>query len=89
MSTGAVIDESALTQRFGGDVSPVRRGIYMRDATDTHCDDEPIVYSNWNGSEWAEFCSSPDRAAQFKYGRSFYQSLPWRGLAADPSGAAK
>ena len=66
-----------LTDWFPADVKPVRVGVYERRKR------EHAHYSKWSGECWIAYCSTPGHAA-LESDRSLFQSLEWRGLAADP-----
>lgn len=70
----------SLTAFFDGSIKPARTGVYQRRYIG-----RIILYARWTGRRWRCACNSPDSAAWEKED-SIEQSLPWRGLAADPKG---
>lgn len=68
-----------LTPWFPGDVKPVYEGVYPRDFGCLG-----PGFSKFDGHQWLLGCNNPDDAAVATL-PSHCQSLPWRGLAQDPS----
>ena len=67
-----------VTPWFGGDVKPVRAGVYERKIPDSG-----TAYWNFDGRHWNYGGdSTPTNVGSI--GLAFNQNMPWRGLAADP-----
>jgi hypothetical protein len=66
-----------LTDWYKGHQKPARIGVYERENSGSS-------YSHWNGKRWGNLSNDPDDAIAWKKSPSFFQSLRWRGLAADP-----
>lgn len=78
------------TRWIDGAVKPTMLGVYQRDYRNAHSDrSEGITFSHWNGEYWGLYGVSEDDAAHWGSHSSLYQSLPWRGLAQDPSKRAE
>ena len=69
-----------VTQWFGGDVKPEKKGVYER-FLDTN---GYFFYSYWDGKKWCCSCRIKDDAANYKVSTSKYQDCIWRGLAEKP-----
>ncbi|MEO6895366.1 MAG: hypothetical protein ABI218_01830 [Caldimonas sp.] len=69
---------SKVTPWLGGDVSPVRAGVYERRAP-------AGPYACWDGSRWRADASRPDDASR-ETNPSRFDRAAWRGLA-EPSAA--
>ena len=77
-----------LTKWISGDTKPVHVGVYQRDYRNARGDrGAGITYSYWDGKRWFTYGETPEKAVQWARFSSAYQSLPWRGLAKDPSAA--
>lgn len=68
-----------LTPWFPGDVKPVRPGVYSR----LFRGRRPL-YARWDGDKWMGADLTTFKAEKMTC-RSLWESLPWRGLAQDPS----
>jgi hypothetical protein len=73
-----------VTQWFSPAEPPVHEGVYERDMSSVHDEDNQLKYSYWCGGTWKCSGSNPDDALFFKTFEfdldSSYQDLPWRGL---------
>lgn len=80
--------KSRATGWIGGNVKPALKGVYQRDYRKARSDrDVGIAYCHWDGKRWGVYGPTPQSAQQFNNLSSAYQTLPWRGLAEDPSAA--
>ena len=66
------------TPWISGDKKPVRVGVYERQ-------DKTNAFWFWNGDYWVFGGTSSLGSAHRRGINSPHQSLPWRGLASDPS----
>lgn len=71
-----------LTPWFAGEVKPVHVGIYKR-----RMPIGSLVYSQWDGARWLLGGTTIAIAVRVSDCRSMVQSIPWRGLAANPEAA--
>lgn len=82
--------KAKLTPWFPASVKPVHVGVYLRRFSWNSADSGNYAY--WNGAFWGMFVAgyeSPDDAYRLKDSPTTYHNLQWRGLASDPSKAAK
>lgn len=69
------------TPWFGGDVKPVRPGVYQQMIGSGAM----LGYQRWDGKHWYAWCEAADEAADSDY--PVKARDPWRGLASKPAGA--
>lgn len=75
---GRNLDMRAVTQWFDEITKPARKGVYQRK------DYFGGAYSYWNGTWWGFMQLSPSAAFESRAFPSYFQRLPWRGLAEKP-----
>lgn len=68
-----------VTQWFGGEVKPKRKGVYQRE----YADGFGIWFCYWDGDKFCAGASSPEKAATYTPMAGIV-NLPWRGLAVKP-----
>jgi len=71
------------TPWFPCDVTPVRVGVYQRKGA------SQTRWSYWNGRRWGVLSATAESALVWGSLESISQSLPWRGLAKDPTKGIK
>ena len=65
-----------LTEWYPENIKPVRIGVY-----NTSGYEASNVYQYWDGSRWAYYMPSVEKAIQSKRSRSHQQNVKWRGIA--------
>lgn len=70
------------TPWFPGDVTPARRGVYLRVINFGTGAQERFSY--WDGKQWGGYSTTAEAALESKDYRSGYQKVKWCGLARKP-----